>query len=200
MRYFGIGILITVAVLLLVAEVALFSCDDSEIDDIDPPSTTPSDETPGNQCNISEEGLELIATAYAECASLSYEEDYLNITGVYGTTDLISPSGRYKIEGAYDFTNTGVVSIEPIIGCPQGSGYQKCSFDDMTSSQKVGEFKLLLNAVDCPTLTENNMIRLNVWFGATSSLFTDFCLIYLDGNPYEDDDDDNNDDSDDDVS
>lgn len=199
MRYFGIGLLITTALLLVVVQVILISCDDSEVDDVDPPATTPSDNTPGTQCNISEKGLELISNAYAVCSSLSHEDDYLNIASVYGTAPIVATSGRYKIEGTYDFTNTGIVSIEPIIGCPMGSGYQKCSFDDMTASQKVGDFKLMIEAVDCPTVTDSNIIRLNVWFGATSTLRTDFCLIYLDGNPSADDDDDDDATDDDDV-
>jgi len=174
--------------------VIIGACEDSEEDDIDPPGSDDDATDPGEwNCPISDEGLDELVY-YANCYDPTDEGNLIAISLVSGTDLEIQNGERFEIQGNFSFQNIASGKIEPVITCPGGSTYNKCSWP---FNEKSGEFKTRISVSDCDIVDKPTEITLNIW-DAEKAINLPVCQIYLgqEGPPVDDDttDDDSVDD------
>ena len=196
--FFVFTLLLAIAGILVI----IGACEDSEEDDIDPPGADDDDNDPGEwNCPISDEGLDELVY-YANCYDPSDEGNLIAVSLVRGTDLEIQNGERFEVQGDFIFQNIASGKIEPVIPCPGGSTYNKCSWP---VNEKSGEFTTRISVSDCDIVDMPTEITINMWFTFTE-VNLPVCQIYLgqDGPPVDDDtsDDDTSDDdtSDDDTS
>jgi len=158
---------------LLAAGVYLIgACSDSKFDEPQKPDPTP----PGGSwfCNIPTDGMTDMPFV-TNCWDPLQAGNQIVIDRVRGTSPLVEKNQRYEIQGHMEFTSIKEGRIEPVVSCPAGSNYVKCTspFDET-----IDTFTVRFKVTDCDYLNQNDEIDINVW-NADNNLNTVMCQVLL---------------------
>jgi len=150
----GATLVTLLAILICTCEV---SDDESELpynQDGDDDDTSSDD-----SCPISPDGLTELPFV-ANCFDPLAEDNVVTVESVRGTGLTLVNGERFVVTGTFDFSRFGNGKVEPIITCPSGSAYGKCSYPYSESS---GSFEVRVQVADCDVVDKPNEISLNVW-------------------------------------
>ena len=135
-----------------------------------------------DQCPISDKNVQ-DQVYVADCFDPFNQGNVITVDRVRGTAAHVVNGERFVITGSFQLTQISKGKIEPIVNCPAGSDYGKCSYP---FDKKSGKFEVRVAVADCDVLDKPDQITLNLWDNA-SNAGAPVCVIYF-GNEIPDDD------------
>lgn len=133
-------------------------------------------------CSIPADDL-LPIPFHANCYEPLGDGGALQIGAVLGSSPTLTDGARFAVTGHHAFVGVSNGRLEPVVGCPLGSTYPKCSWPFETA---IGDFEMRLQIGDCTPLPAEQVIVINRRDEATGQTIT-VCEIFL-GDAATDDD------------
>jgi len=144
----------------------------------------PGGGTPTGPCSVTNKDLKAIPF-YASCGDPTGQGIQISVTQVQGTANTIQQGSLFEILGQYSFPQGTKGNLEPVIGCPPGSPYPKCSFG---INQTSGAFTVWTKADQCDLIYPET--QLYIYFNnLNDNTLNQLCVVYLGGTGPSGDDD-----------